>query len=187
MTSSNPSPQDLMQQAKTLADLVGESLDAKVKKDLERQLEINERNAFVYLLSTSWFEKWRAVSGFDTVRDGISVEPSSLDTNEPLPVINDDIVDHTMTRSITKPGYLRGGQEYLDVVLKRGIVEGEFFIYITHDIWSKLKMWYPDAIMVKRRAYYNAQRELSYEIHCHLVCVFHSGNYLFLFQQVHSP
>lgn len=180
MAASNPSPEVLIQQAKTLAELFGDSLDAKVKKDLERQLEVNSRSAFVYLLSTSWFEKWRAASGFDSVRDGISVEPSSLDTDEPLPVINDDIVDQTFSRSITKPGILRAGQEYLDVVLKRGIVESEFFIYITHDIWAKLKLWYPDAIMVKRRAYYNAQQELSYEIHCHLVCVFDSGKRLLL-------
>lgn len=180
MASTNPRPHVLIEQAKTLADLFGDSLDEKVKKDLERQLEVSARSAFVYLLSTSWFDLWKAASAYDMVRDGISVDPSTLESSEQLPVINEDLVDQTLTRSITKPGSLRAGQEYLDVVLKRGIVERDFFFYITQDIWSKLKTWYPDAIMVKRRAYYNAQHELSYEINCHLVCVLNSGKLLFL-------
>ena len=169
LSSTPKSATELIYEAKKLDELLNKNDDDPVKTEVTRILNTAPEAAFIYLVSSSWFDIWKELSGYDNIKAGIDIETSNLTSSKVLPKLNDDLVDWEITSTIQKLSKLNPKLAYLDIVLKKGIIENEHFIYVTHTVWKYFKMWYPDSIEVKRQAYKNAQEEICYEIHGHLV------------------
>ena len=160
---------DLISQATKISELVNGNWKNTVKTEISRKMEKQGDAAFVYWVSSLWLEQWKEMSGFDEISEGIEVNAGKLDLTKRLPKLNEDIVDDSLSKNIVRLGKFNPKLEFLDVVLKKGITEEIHFMYVTEEMWTCFKVWYSDAIEVKRKVYVNSHHEISYEVHCHLV------------------
>lgn len=177
---------EYVRQAETIADKISGDWKETVKSEISKSMQTAPNATFVYLLSNTWLDQWKEMSGFDDVKEGISVNEAKLPSSKQLPRLNADIVNEYMTQNIAKISRYNPSLEYLDVVVKKGIIEDNDFVYVHAELWSYFKKWFPDSIEVKRKAYINSHKEISYEVNCHLVIHSDPGQLLLLHFEVHQ-
>lgn len=163
---------DLIVQAETIVDKINKDWKEYVKQDIASSREKWPNMTFVYLMSSSWLEQWKAMSGYEDILEGLSVNAKNLNLSKPLPRLNEDLVDEFMTKNLAKLSKYNPDLAFLDIVMKKGATEDADFVYANDQLWTYFKRWYPDAIEIKRKVYVNKHHEVAFEIYCHTVIFF---------------
>jgi hypothetical protein len=130
---------------------------------------LSQKDAFVFLVSIDWFNRWKEKVGFDIVSGGGTLSADNIKIEIELPQMNLDLIDLEKTESIAKVGGGFKNLSYLDVVVKDDATEGEEFKYVSGRLWDFIKSKYPNAIEIKRQVYRNSHNEICYQIHLPIV------------------
>jgi hypothetical protein len=177
---------DMVIQAETIVEKVNRDWKESVKSAISRSIEKSPNSTFVYLISATWLDQWKAMSGYEDLNEGLSVNISKLNVSKQLPKLNEELVDEFMTKNLSKISKYSPALTYLDIVLKKNMTEDDDFVYAHEELWSYFKRWYPDSIEIRRKAYINSHHEISFEINLHTVTNFLTlGKLLLLHIKVH--
>ncbi len=167
--ASNPNfktAAELIKEAQNVSDMIKEKEAEESKLGRNREATTDEH---VWLVSCSWFEKWKEATGFDLLNTQDTLNEEDAKTEIELPPLNHDLIDYDKQKSIGQVGRYLPAWSHYNIVLKLGIEENIHFMYVNQRIWNYICLQYPDAIEVKRQAYVNVQGYTHYEIFGHLV------------------